>query len=114
LLIPYSSGFKKNSVVEFFFNYYISKSKKKNLQEITLWRKGEKHLKGMQNRNEPSHLVSGKDGPKGSEAPRTTIQSVEPSGSLDNTDSENDHNHSPMNEGDDEQIRSSIEDSTSE
>jgi len=71
-------------------------------------------LKGIQNRNEPSHLVSGKDGPKGSEAPRTTTQSVQPSGSLDNTDSENDHNHSPMNEGDDEQIRSSIEDSTSE
>lgn len=67
----------------------------------------------MQNRNEPSHLVSGKDGPKGSEAPRTTSHSVQPSGSLDNTDSEND-NHSPMNEGDGEQIRSSIEDSTSE
>lgn len=67
----------------------------------------------MQNRNEPSHLVSGKDGPKGSETPRTT-RSIQPSGSLDNTDSENDHNHSPMNEGDGDQIRSSIEDSTSE
>lgn len=84
------------------------------LQEITLWRKGEKNLKGLQNRNEPSHLVSGKDGPKGSETPRSISQSVQPSGSLDNTDSENDHNHSPMNEGDSEQIHSSIEDSASE
>lgn len=90
------------------FNFCI------NLQEITLWRKGEKNLKGMQNRNEPSHLVSGKDGPKGSEAPRTTSQSVQPASSLDNTDSENDLNHSPMNEGDGEQVRSSIEDSASE
>lgn len=68
----------------------------------------------MQNRNEPSHLVSGKDGPKGSETPRTISQPVQQSGSLDNTDSENDHNHSPMDEGDGEQVRSSIEDSTSE
>jgi len=68
----------------------------------------------LQNRNEPSHLVSGKDGPKGSEAPRTTSQLVKPSSSLDNTDSENDHNHSSMNEGDSEPVRSSIEDSTSE
>lgn len=79
-----------------------------------MWRKGEKNLKGAQNRNEPSHLVSGKDGPKGSETPRTTSQTVQPSSSLDNTDSEIDHNHSPMNEGDGEQVRSSIEDSTSE
>lgn len=68
----------------------------------------------MQNRNEPSHLVSGKDGPKGSEAPRTTSQVVQPSSSLDNVDSEIDHSHSSMNEGNDEQVRSSVEDSTSE
>lgn len=68
----------------------------------------------MQNRNEPSHLVSGKDGPKGSETPRTISQSVQPSSSLDNTDSENDHNHSPMNEDNGEQVRSSLEDSASE
>lgn len=79
-----------------------------------MWRKGEKNLKGLQNRNEPSHLVSGKDGPKGSETPRTISQSVQPSSSLDNTDSENDNNPSPMNEDNGEQVRSSIEDSTSE
>ncbi|XP_025412787.1 vacuolar protein sorting-associated protein 26B-like isoform X1 [Sipha flava] len=115
-LTPTMRDVNKRFSVRYFLNLVLMDEEDRRYfkqQEITLWRKGEKNLKGLQNRNEPSHLVSGKDGPKGSEAPRTTSQSIQPSGSIDNTDSENDHNHSPMNENV-EQVRSSIEDSTSE
>lgn len=41
------------------------------MQEITLWRKGEKLHKNMSAvHHGPSHLVSSEDGPKGSEPPR--------------------------------------------
>ncbi|KAL1130669.1 hypothetical protein AAG570_011911 [Ranatra chinensis] len=76
-LTPTMKDINKKFSVKYFLNLVLMDEEDRRYfkqQEITLWRKGEKSYKGggqSASPHQPTHLVAGEGGPKGTESPRT-------------------------------------------
>ncbi|XP_014291498.1 vacuolar protein sorting-associated protein 26B-like isoform X1 [Halyomorpha halys] len=72
-LTPTMKDINKKFSVKYFLNLVLMDEEDRRYfkqQEITLWRKGDKALKGHSSPHVPNHLVSGEGGPRGTEPPR--------------------------------------------
>ncbi|XP_014261776.1 vacuolar protein sorting-associated protein 26B-like isoform X2 [Cimex lectularius] len=82
-LTPTMKDINKKFSVKYFLNLVLMDEEDRRYfkqQEITLWRKGEKSLKGHSSSpHVPNHLVSGEGGPKAAEPPRATPTTPEAS-----------------------------------